>query len=124
LEWATSSPPPPYNFVEIPTVRSTEPLWDQPELRQRVLLEQERLLAAEHETLSTSVLDADPELLLPMPEESYTPVATALGLSVMFAGVLLSAWPVAIAGLVLAIGALTAWHRSGAEMEAMERTGG
>jgi cytochrome c oxidase subunit I+III len=121
LEWATSSPPPPYDFVEIPTVRSAEPLWDQPELRQAGILEQERLLAAEHETLSTSVLDADPELLLPMPEESYTPVATALGLSVMFAGVLLSIWPVAIVGVVLSLLAMATWHRIGADMEAVER---
>jgi cytochrome c oxidase subunit 1 len=28
LEWATSSPPAPYNFEEIPTVRSRRPLWD------------------------------------------------------------------------------------------------
>ena len=28
LEWATTSPPPEYNFEEIPTVRSRRPLWD------------------------------------------------------------------------------------------------
>ncbi len=28
LEWATSSPPAPYNFERIPTVRSRRPLWD------------------------------------------------------------------------------------------------
>jgi cytochrome c oxidase subunit I len=28
LEWSTSSPPPPYNFVAIPSVDSRRPLWD------------------------------------------------------------------------------------------------
>jgi cytochrome c oxidase subunit 1 len=28
LEWATTSPPPPYNFAVVPTVSSRRPLWD------------------------------------------------------------------------------------------------
>jgi cytochrome c oxidase subunit I len=28
LEWATASPPPPYNFLMIPPIRSRRPLWD------------------------------------------------------------------------------------------------
>jgi cytochrome c oxidase subunit 1 len=28
LEWATTSPPPPYNFAVVPQVRSRRPLWD------------------------------------------------------------------------------------------------
>ncbi|MEZ4728485.1 MAG: cytochrome c oxidase subunit I [Caldilineaceae bacterium] len=32
LEWAVSSPPPPYNFRLIPLVRSADPLWDEQSL--------------------------------------------------------------------------------------------
>jgi heme/copper-type cytochrome/quinol oxidase subunit 1 len=28
LEWSTTSPPPEYNFAELPTVHSRRPLWD------------------------------------------------------------------------------------------------
>jgi len=28
LEWATPSPPPEYNFVTVPEIRSSRPLWD------------------------------------------------------------------------------------------------
>ena len=28
LEWSTTSPPPPWNYAETPTVRSRRPLWD------------------------------------------------------------------------------------------------
>ena len=28
LEWSTTSPPPPYNFAQIPVVQSRRPLWD------------------------------------------------------------------------------------------------
>jgi cytochrome c oxidase subunit 1 len=28
LEWSTTSPPPAYNYAELPVVRSRRPLWD------------------------------------------------------------------------------------------------
>jgi cytochrome c oxidase subunit 1 len=28
LEWSTTSPPPEYNFADVPLVRSRRPLWD------------------------------------------------------------------------------------------------
>src|SRR5690606_12140716 len=32
LEWATGTPPAPYNFASLPTCNTRHPLWDQPDL--------------------------------------------------------------------------------------------
>jgi cytochrome c oxidase subunit 1 len=29
LEWSTTSPPPPWNYAELPSIRSRRPLWDE-----------------------------------------------------------------------------------------------
>ncbi len=120
LEWATSSPPPPYNFVEIPTVRSAEPLWDQPELGAGVPKVQriDRLMAERHVTLGTTVLDADEESILPMAAETFTPIITAVGIGVVFVGLLLASIPVAVAGGLVAAGGLIGWFHWNPEMEA------
>jgi cytochrome c oxidase subunit I len=112
LEWATSSPPPPYNFLEIPTVRSLEPVWDQPEIRhldQQVRDPANVLLG--HETLGTSVMDADEESVLPMPHGSYVPVTTALGMAGIFAGLLTGVVPVTVIGLGVATAGILFWFR-------------
>jgi len=76
LEWATSSPPPPYNFAVIPRVGSEYPLWEP--VAGGVAPEG-------HETLETSVRDAEPEAVVEMPAESAWPPVVALLLAVMFA---------------------------------------
>jgi cytochrome c oxidase subunit I+III len=112
LEWATSSPPPPYNFLEIPTVRGPEPVWDQPELRtlDPQVGEPQRALLG-HETLGTSVLDADTESVLPMPHGSYVPVTTAVGMAGIFAGLLTGIVPVTVMGVGIALLGILFWFR-------------
>ena len=94
-------------------MRSREPLWDQPELRDMgVRIHRLRLtLAAGHDTVGTSVVDAEPESVLAMPEHTYVPLVTALGITVLFVGFLTLLYPVmALGGLVMVLGML-AWLR-------------
>jgi cytochrome c oxidase subunit I+III len=113
LEWITSSPPQHYNFLEIPTVRSTTPLWDQLELHEhgRRVHEPRRTLAEGHDTLGTSVVDAEPESILAMPGSTYVPVVTALGITGIFFGTLGRVYPLMVAGFLVFVGGLLAWVR-------------
>jgi cytochrome c oxidase subunit I+III len=58
LEWATTSPPPPYNHLFIPVVEGRDPLWD---LHRGELSVVTGLRTDRHEGLLTSIMDALPE---------------------------------------------------------------
>jgi hypothetical protein len=111
LEWAIPSPPPAYNFAVIPTVASRYPLWEDrlDESRGRSTLNEGMILDQGKETLATTPLDAEPDLILRMPEDSLAPFFLALGLLVLFAGLLLRLWAVAGLGGVGCAAALVAW---------------
>jgi len=111
LEWATSSPPPPYNFAAIPVVHSAYPLWEE-RFRERLdgaRGSEERQLAGDHEVLRTSELDATPERAIEMPEETIVPLVVALGFLLAFGGLLVSQYVVAAAGVPVVLAGLAAW---------------
>jgi cytochrome c oxidase subunit I+III len=111
LEWATTSPPPEYNFTTIPTVRSRQPAWDQPELRGGAQPPEAggRPLTDGHTTLSTSLVDAEPQAIVHMPHASPWPFFLTVALTLAFYGVLLAAWVVAAVGGIASAGALMGW---------------
>jgi cytochrome c oxidase subunit I+III len=111
LEWATSSPPPPYNFETIPTVRSRQPVWDQPELRKGAQPPEQGgyTLESGHETLSTSILDATPQAIVHMPHASPWPFALTLGITVLFYGLLTGSWVVTLIGAMGGVVGLMGW---------------
>ncbi|MGI8486548.1 MAG: cytochrome c oxidase subunit I [Thermomicrobiales bacterium] len=107
LEWATSSPPPAYNFVVLPTVRSVDPLWDAP---LDTNIDRDGLVLAHgRETVGSSILDAQPERVLSMPKESLLPLVLAIGLLVLFVGLLVDSLAASVVGTLIAVIVIIAW---------------
>lgn len=90
LEWATSSPPPAYNFAVIPIVASRHPLWEDilQETDERSSINSGLALDHGRETIATTTIDAEPDAILKMPDDSYAPLFLALGLSALFVSML------------------------------------
>jgi len=104
LEWATSSPPPAFNFCPVPAVLSREPLWEDPEPRPIVV----GISHECREVLVTHVLDAEPDHVKEFPEPSIWPFVTAVATTGMFVGSIFTPWAVVIGAVPIAV-ALTAW---------------
>jgi len=111
LEWATPSPPPPYNFVVIPTVASRHPLWESHlgDSKHRSYVYRGYELSDHHENVGTTTVDAIPDIILKMPGDTILPLLLAIALAVTFVGMLFHIWwMVAAAGFGL-LATLTAW---------------
>jgi cytochrome c oxidase subunit 1/cytochrome c oxidase subunit I+III len=111
LEWSVPSPAPVYNFAIIPVVASRHPLWEDRlnESPERSSLTRGYLLNQGRETLATTVLDAEPDLILEMPGDSYAPLVLALALGVLFVGLILhSALCTGLGGIAIVI-AILVW---------------
>jgi cytochrome c oxidase subunit I len=125
LEWSVPSPPPPYNFVSIPIVASRHPLWEDRlnETDERSNLGTDVLLDQGKETMAVTALDAQPDAIMTMPGDSLLPIILALGMSVLFGGMLVvNWWAVSIGAAIVAI-TLLAWFTphaaGGAEKQAI-----
>ena len=109
LEWATTSPPPPYNFAVIPTVGSRHPLWeDRLDEGTGSLISEGPALDEEKVTVESSPLDGQVTDVLLMPEDTLYPVLHAVAVMLTFYGLLARSTGLSVAGgtlvLLLTIG--------------------
>jgi cytochrome c oxidase subunit 1 len=99
LEWATSSPPPSYNFLHLPTVNGREALWDAaPNQPVVVGLDEDA-----RSVLMTRTLDAEPDSKDEFPAPSVWPFLAALATTAAFIGSIFTPWGITIGTVPIAI---------------------
>ena len=107
LEWAIPSPPPDYNFAELPNVKSRYPLWN---MKGGELVKETRWEDEKNIRIPTSQ-----ELGIVMPNPSIWPLVCATGMLMMFSGLLFMdsnaslAISIMLGGTAVMVGSLYMW---------------
>jgi cytochrome c oxidase subunit 1 len=102
LEWATTSPPPSYNFAYIPVVNDREPLW-RTDLPVATGLHVDR-----RETVITSLVEAEPQMIESSMPHSIWPLISAVVVSITLLASIFTPWAIVWGAMPIAV-ALTLW---------------
>jgi cytochrome c oxidase subunit I+III len=120
LEWATTSPPPAFNFTVIPTISSPYPMWDERDREEdrRRVERGELVLTTGHQTPASTVVDGELDEVLDMPSDSPWPITLAAFLALVFVFLLTGHWTTAVVFAGACALVLGAWHwrEGGAEL--------
>jgi cytochrome c oxidase subunit I+III len=112
LEWATATPPGPYNFASLPVVTSRHPLWDQPGLGEELARGGGGLALIDHgrrETWGTAPASGAVREIIHLPGNSWMPFIAAVLLAGVCIGLLLRAYPAAALIALSAAAVLLRW---------------
>jgi len=96
LEWSIASPPPPYNFAELPRVDGLDQYW---------IMKEQAEAAGTPITEPEALVD---ESTIHMPSPSYWPIFTAVGVTLIGGG-LLSHYALSFVGGVIAMMGVIGW---------------
>ncbi|MFM8322705.1 MAG: cbb3-type cytochrome c oxidase subunit I, partial [Chloroflexota bacterium] len=119
LEWSVALPPPSYGFAVLPIVRSRSPLWDQSQLSegdtrlQRLVDGLGRWPVGWRAALVTTPLEARPSEVFRVAGPSIWPFIAAVGLILVFAAEIWRLHGLMLAGTLVLVGAIIAWHWPG-----------
>ncbi len=108
LEWSIPSPPPAYNFAEIPQVHALDDFWHSK------YVESERgepvpVVAGGAQQAEQEAKEAEEHHSIHLPSPSYFPIIAALGLPVMAFGFIYYDFALVAAGAVILLVGVYAW---------------
>ena len=104
LEWSTPSPPPAFNFLRIPVIQGSNPLWEQ----RGELSVASGLRTDRRELVITTAVAAIPEARESSSPNSIWPFATAIATSVMLIWSIFTPWAVVWGSIPIMV-ALIGW---------------
>jgi len=104
LEWATTSPPPHYNFEYPPVVESRSPVWESGGAMPVVT----GLRTDVRDVLVTTLLDAEPDSKHRHPNPTIWPLLTAIATTILFVTLIFTPWG-AVIGTPLFLLGLLGW---------------
>lgn len=99
LEWATTSPPPNYNFAMIPVVSGSQPLWQ----NRDALPVADGLRTDRRELVVTTLAGAEPQAREASPQHSIWPLWAAIATTIMLIWSIFSPWAVVWGAIPVAI---------------------
>ena len=104
LEWATASPPRPWNFHHLPVLEGRSPMWEE----QEEFPVAEGLPTDRREMLITTALDAVPDSRHALPGESIWPFVMAVAIAFTFIVAIYTPWAYPI-GFAIGVVAFAGW---------------
>ncbi len=103
IEWMTASPPPEYNFAEVPTVTHLDEWW-----HRKYEEDAEGRPARRVDAPSVEAPAADPKSIH-MPSPSYWPLVLASGMPVLGYGLVFKSWWTLAAGVAVMLFGMYGW---------------
>lgn len=132
LEWAVEKPQSTFNFASLPTVRSRNPLWDDPTLPDTISAGRHGLAHSPHgrrEIFGCDPISGRTQEIIHVSTNSWWPLLAAAALAVVCVSLLLRSYLVASVGALVAVAFMLRWswenglHSKAAPMNGVEPEG-